>query len=524
MGGVNFSGIASGLDTDLIIQSLLVNQQLRVDAINTRIEDDATRRRAFTDVKTSLDTFQDLVNDFSDEVFENRTIESTDESVLTATADGDSTLAQYDIVVNQLATRSVATFGAAQGSANAVIGAGSLNINLQGGESFNVTLTDSGSTLTDLRTAINDQYGSDLQASIIEVNPGSFELVVSTLNTGADFEILDDGDAGQSNIVGFSNAGPITTEQSAQNASFTLDGINITRAGNEITDVLEGVEFTLRGTGSTNLGIETDLDRIVSDFQEFANGYNDVLSQIDRVTNRETGVLAGDNDLNGLRTSLQGFITRFVPNIDQINIRSGGEVGITSLSQIGFETNSRTGAISVDAEDLRTALEDNFTEVQNLVLGNSTSSNPNVALSSNTGNAFSGTITLDTIADTASFDGSTPEALIRNGNILSTQSDSSFSGFIFSAGAASSSVTLQVSAGLANILDQQLETFTSFSGVINDRTSTIDSRTRSLERDLGRAEDRLENERQRLTIVFSRAEQAISALQGLQASLGAQTA
>ena len=170
MAGVNFSGIASGLDTDLIIQSLLVNKQLRVDGINTRISEEAARKRALGDVKTSLNTFQGLVNNFGDDVFSNRTVTSTNEEALTAKADGTSDLAEHEIVISQLATRSVATFGQAQSSATAVIGAGDLTVNLAGGDSLAVSLTDPNSTLTDLRQAINDQHGDKLQASIIEVS------------------------------------------------------------------------------------------------------------------------------------------------------------------------------------------------------------------------------------------------------------------------------------------------------------------------------------------------------------------
>ena len=536
MAGISFSGIASGLDTELIIESLLVRQQSRINSISSRVDDENAKKRALNDVKGALERFEGTISGLVEDGFQNRQVESGDEDVVTAEAGETASLGEQEIEVSTLARRSVALIGKAQSSATAQIGAGTLAVNLQGGDSFNFTLTDATATLTDLAQEINDQAGDTFQTDVIEVDPGSFQLVLSTKDTGASVNIQDDTNGGgSSTLSGFdatfldaaqTNSNGITTEQTGQNASFTVNGVSISRASNEIDDVLQGVTLTLRGVssgGSTTLKIDSNEDEIIAKLDEFVNGYNDVLSQIDRVTERETGVLRGDPDLQGLKSNLRSLITRFVPNIDQINLRDDGSVGLTSLSQIGFETDEKTGRLNIDKDELKEALEDNFQEVQNLFLGGSTSSNPNVSLSANVGQAFSGQIALDTINDTATIDGQS-FALNRVGETLSFGQDTPYAGIILIAGGVSSSnVTLEISAGLASVVEDQVGRFTDFSGIINDRTRGIDSKTRGLDKQLEQAEDRLESERARLTRVFSQAEQAISALQGLQASLGAQT-
>jgi len=536
MAGINFSGIASGLDTELIIQSLLVRQQSRIDSINDRVDTEESRKRAFNDVKGALERFEGIIGSLVEDGFQNRQATTGDEDVVTATADGTSSLGEQEIQVSALARKSVALIGQAQSSATDQIGAGSLTVNLEDGSAYTFTLSDAGSTLTDLAQLINDQESETFQADVIEVQSGSFQLVLSTKDTGAAADIKDDAaGAGSSALSGFdgtfldagqANSNGVTTQQTGQDASFTINGVQISRATNEIDDVLQGVTLNITGEssgGPTTLKVDSNIDEITEKLNEFVNGYNDVLSQIERVTDRSTGVLSGDTDLLGLKNDLRSFITRFVPNIDEINLRDDGSVGLTSLSQVGFETNEKTGRLSIDTEDLKEALEDNFNEVESLFLGGSTSSNPNISLGSNVGLAFSGQISLDTANDTALIDGQTIN-LDRNGDILTAPSGSSFSGLSFLTGGVSASgVTLEVSAGLASILEKQLDRFTDFSGVINDRTRGIDSRTRDLDKRLERAGERLESERTRLTRVFAQAEQAISALQGLQASLGAQT-
>ena len=527
MSAVNFGGLASGLDTNLIIESLLIRQQQRVDSITTRIGEQEKRKTAFNDVKGALDTFQGIVDNFTDEVFKKRDVKSADEAIITATADEDSALGEYEIEVEQLATRSSVNVGAALSSATAQVGAGTLNLENDGGDTFAVTLADGASTLTDLKDAINDQHGEKLQASIIEVSSGSFQLVVNSKDTGAALNVQND--TGNSSITGFTDngfdAGGINTNQTGVDSRIVLNGVTITRDSNEIDDVLQGVTLDLNkaedGT-KVKVSIEKNLDDAVEQFDELVKGYNDILTRIDKVTNSENGVLRGDSDLRRLKRDLQSTITRFVPNSDQINIRDDSSVGFTSLSQLGFKTDTTTGELSLDQTKIKEALEDNFDEVKNLFMGAFTTSNSNVTLGVN-GADFSGEVTVDTVNDTATIDGNTFN-LDRNGELLSFQDGSDYEGITFIDNIGTdNNVTFQLSAGLGAILEDTVKEFTGFSGLINDRTSTIDDRTRSMERDLDRAQDRVETERTRLTQIFARSEQAISTLQGLQSSLGTQS-
>lgn len=536
MAGINFGGLSSGLDTNLIIESLLVNQQKRVDNISKLIEDGDTRKRALNDVKGALSRFDSSLSDFGEEAFGNRKVTSGDDSIFTASADETSDLGDHEITVNNLASRSVVTVGQAQSSASATIGAGTLNLNFDNASSISVTLSDSGSTLSDLANEINDQHGETVQASIVEVSSGSFQLVLSAKETGADLNMKDETDGAQSSsISGFdgtfldaaqTNSGGISRTQDGENSEIVLDGITISRSSNEIDDVLTGVTLTLKGesTGSpTSLKIDTDFDEVTDKVDDFVKGYNEVLSQIDRVTNPENGVLRSDPDLRGLKNKMQSMITRFIPNIDTFNVRDNGDTGYTALSQLGFKSDQKTGALSFDKEDFKEALEENFEEISNLFLGQSSTTNQDLSVVANTGVSFSGQIQLDAINDTATIDGVTYN-LERNSNSLTFASGSTYEGLTFFDGSSGTgTATLDIAAGLTSLISDETEKFSSFTGVLSDRVTTIDDRKRGLEDQLDRARDRLESERTRLTAVFAKAEQAISSLQGIQSSLGAQS-
>jgi len=535
MAGINFGGLASGLDTNLIIESLLVNSQRRADAISDSIAEGESKKRALNSVKSALSSFDDILGGLDEDVFGNRDVTSADESIITATAGADSALGEHEIKVNNLAQRSVVTVGLAQSSATDVIGAGTLNLEFEdSANDLSVTLSDSGSTLTDLKTAINDQHGDTVQASIIEVSAGSFQLVLSAKDTGLDLNIKDEGDgATSSTVAGFdttfrdvtqTNSGGVARTQDGLNSSITLDGIDISRSSNEIDDVLDGVTLTLnkKSTESVNLKIESNFDDLTEGLQGFVDGYNKVLTEVASATNPETGILKSDSDLNGLVREFKSKITRFVGNIDKLNpTRANGDDSFTSLAQIGFETDRKSGELSFDKTELEEALETSFTEVKNLFLGGYSSDNANIT-SSNRLAGFSETVSLDIDNLEATIDGTT-YSLTNDSGTLSFAENSGFESLFFYTGGATGTATIDFASGLSGTLEAETERFSSFSGIIADRTTRIDESSRRLDKDLVRAQDRIESERTRLTATFARAEQAINSLQALSASLGAQS-
>lgn len=437
----------------------------------------------------------------------------------------EAALGDYEITVQNLAQRSVATIGGKLGSATEAIGAGSFTLQ-SGSTNYSVTLTDGASTLTDLREAINDQYGEDLQANILEVDPGQFQLVVSTKQAGQSVDIVEG--VGNSELTGFSNAtfttpGVVKT-QFGENAEFTVDGVAISRESNTISDVIDGVKLELSGESQvgqiSSLKITADTEGMINGLKEFQKGYNDVLDQINRLTG-EDGALENDSTVRSLITDFRALASRSITGVSALNQRDDGSTGFTLLSQLGFSTNTDTGKLDLDEEELEEVLNDNFDEVKNIFLGGSQSSNANASIVSNLPN-FSGSFTFDASTGIATIDGQNV-TMNQNGNIFTFDQDSEYFGLIIEANTSATNIQFDVSAGVGKSFEDLSERYTSTNGFISSRTDSANSRKRSLETDLDRAEQLVEQERQRLTRVFAEAEQAISSLQGLQASLGSQT-
>ncbi|MCB1053155.1 MAG: flagellar filament capping protein FliD, partial [Acidobacteria bacterium] len=420
---INFSGAASGLDTNLIIDALLSVKQQKVSALKSKVSTLNLKRSSLDDLKGVLNSLKDKADKLGQNVLGKRSTQVSDSDIFTATADSNAQVGDYSIVVNNLAQQSTATVGGKVAAASEIIGAGTLTIDTDGGNSYSVTLTDPNSTLADLRQAITDQHGAALNANVIEVTPGQFQLAVTSKTAGANQNI-----AVSSNYSGFSTsanfaASGVTNTQIGEDADITVDGINIKRTSNKIDDVISGVTLQLKQESAVtqSLSVAVNNDDVVKGLQEFADAYNSALDKINELSGIG-GRFSGDSSLRNIKSELQKIATRFVSNVDQINQREGGETGFTALSQIGFKTDQKTGKLSIDTTVLKDALTDHFDEVVNLFGGGSKSSNANISVLTSPITPFSGAVSLDTINDTATIGGQTYN-LTRNGNILSFGSD-----------------------------------------------------------------------------------------------------
>ena len=214
---------------------------------------------------------------------------------------------------------------------------GKMHIDI-GGVSADIDYTDS-MTLRQLKDAINknDTLKDVVTANIVEESDGNFKLVLNPLGDkdGADITISDNNSGLDSKLVKGSSDmsdGGMSEVQTARDASFTYNGIALTRSTNEIDDIITGVTLTLlKDGGSANIKIEQDKDAIKEELQNFVDGYNSMMEQLDKMTladkeEQKVGIFSGDSSIR----SMGREITKILMEYDD----SG-----RSLSQYGIELN-----------------------------------------------------------------------------------------------------------------------------------------------------------------------------------------
>ncbi len=234
-------------------------------------------------------------------------------------------------------------------------------------------------TLEELVTEINNAAGG-VTATIINdgdaTNP--YRIVLTSDTTGSSGGITIDQDQSVLDLDNSSGTGGTTTLQTAQDASFKVDGLSITKSSNTVTDVLEGVTFTLKkaaGTGNSyTLTVSNDTDAIKSNIKTMIDAYNEIINHINSNSGYDTEQNKGQPLFN---ESLTRSVKRRLSAVITAGI-SGLSPDTKALSQVGVET-GKDGTLTLDESVLSSKLTSDFADVRALFIDDSETSIEGVA-------------------------------------------------------------------------------------------------------------------------------------------------
>ena len=346
----SFSGLATGLDTDAIVSSLVAVESLPIRRLEQQQADNSSIRFRLDTIRGRLDTLKTNLEglDTRAEVLATGTT-SSDESVLTVSATGGASLGTYDVTVANLATAERTysnTFADIDGTG--LFGTGTLTIQVGSGDAVDVTV-DGTTSLNNLATAIND---ADAGVSAAVIFDGTnYRLQVAGEATGLENAITFTESAGLS--LGLDD--PVNEVVAADDARFTIDTLSMTRPTNQVVSAIPGVTLDLQDTGSSTVRVDRDPEALLTKVRDFVDAYNSVTNGINAEfvftgAARTGDSLNGDSTLRGLQSQL-GF--------DAVQPLSGIPAGdFSTLAQLGIST-SQTGALELDESIFTSALDSN---------------------------------------------------------------------------------------------------------------------------------------------------------------------
>jgi flagellar hook-associated protein 2 len=360
---IGFSGISTGADWNSIINQLLAIERRPLDSLEVREYEINQQISDYGQLKSAIDTFQSTVEDLTDStglaMFSTST---TDESVVTVSADETAAVSSYDIVVNSLASGDKLASSAYADTGTAV-GTGTLSITVDG-STLDLTVDASNNTLAGLRDAINsDADNPGVVATILNESGGS-RLILTSSETGAANAISvsysdDDGNDTDENglsrlfYIGAGGDGLAEQIETAQDASLTIDGFSVTSASNSVTGAITGVTLELVAAGSASVGITRDNSGIEEKIQGLVDAYNTLMEEFDAM---EESSLENDSSLRRMK---QGFV-------DILSQSATVDGADAYLFEIGV-TRDKEGVLSLDSSDLADALANDFDRVSQIL-------------------------------------------------------------------------------------------------------------------------------------------------------------
>ena len=212
---------------------------------------------------------------------------------------------------------------------------GSINIDFGAwnGNSFSVN-TNKASQSVQVNSANNNLSSlaeslsaiDGVNAAVTDKGDGTFSLIINS-HTGAKnalrFTVTEEsGDAG---LAQFDTASNNASKQvvSATDATINLNGVNITRSSNVISDLFDGYEFRINSTTSAAASVQSNTDSNIAyaKTKEFVDMFNGVYSTLNALTKRgidgEESVLARDLTANTLKRKLRSLVAAELPDLVQ---------------------------------------------------------------------------------------------------------------------------------------------------------------------------------------------------------------
>ncbi len=397
MSSITSAGVASGIDFESIITASVeakkqqLNSKLTTNKQNSKLE--------LTGVgllKSNLSTFKDLCDKIGKEnSFNKRSVtikQDATNPVFTCETKDDASNGNYNIAVTQLAQTT--TFSTSVADSTAKLGAGTLKFAIGSGsesKSFSIEVEED-DTLETLRNKINsaaDSFG--VTANILTLEDGTSKFVLDSGNTGdkyRNFRISAEGSANlnqfqarvskdeNGNLIGKGNMDLV---QIGQDAKITVDGAVLTSDNNVFDDKIKGLKITVNRLSDTqtvknedgteseafksnSLSISTDVSALKTQVQDFLNLYNELRTNLDNLSKRNTytdgkcnddgGYLAGDSTCTTIKSMLSNVFSSFKIDSSEMD----------NLFSMGIKMDN-DGNLSLDSTKFEEALKNNYEQV-----------------------------------------------------------------------------------------------------------------------------------------------------------------
>lgn len=580
------TGGASQIDTKTLVEALVAARRqpaVRLETVDKALDKQTEAlnqlKTLFTKLQTAADTLRNPpgVGVDAKNIFQYRTVSLSsatgasasnyvDVTVTPGAAAQSYTIDSITTIAKQTKQQSGDILIADATTASAVTAAtpglfqpGTVNIRAVDGTVGGIPITlNAGDSLSAVASKFNEVSSrTGIQATVLTVAPGTYKLLFSATKTGTTygFDLNATAPAPGAGIESdpsgvFAQFGAISTPQSAANASFSINGVPLTRESNSISDVIDKVTFTLKqpsaAAGIITADVIPDTTLASNAVTAFADAYNDFRlfasnqSQMgDDGKPKETSVLYNDPIFRNMIDGVSTEITRVVAGITGSNPSILADIGVTIDNFAGDDENPATkNILTVDPDALKSALLSNFDGVRKVFEYTQTSSDVNFATfkrSNNLNNITGFQLVIDRTAGTYKATYTDPVAglttvdltgnAISGGGVgLKGQSGTIFEGseFVY-AGTGDATIDVTITQGFGdrfyNLMDTYLDSST---GVLTQEiTGIADSKKRNTD-EIKSIDEKLTSYREQLIAQYAKLESAISSANQILQLLDAQ--
>jgi flagellar hook-associated protein 2 len=255
-----------------------------------------------------------------------------------------------------------------------------------------LTLTSTTNNAADIATPTGTQFSNTITVAATATTPAGIVAAINSANLGISAQLVNTGNIATpyrimvTGATGASNAFSLTSLkqgggevdgvsfgkklQSSLDATFNVNGMDMTSSNNTVTDAIAGATLNLKATTTTNtpanLVFSRDTSSISSKLDALVTAYNDANTMLGVVSDPKSTVetygatLVGNSIVGSVRSQMRQLIS------GNSTTPAGG---LSALRDIGFNIDQK-GVLSIDKTKLDNSLKNNFDSVVTLVTGN----------------------------------------------------------------------------------------------------------------------------------------------------------
>lgn len=369
MAGISSLGIGSGvLTSDLVDQLVAAERKPTENRLAQKTQQSEAMLSAYGKLRSAITELRLPMRQLSSaDNLKAFSATSSNENIGVSVDSTKASRGSYSLNVTSLASaQALASQAVFADKDSASVGQGTLKLSV-GDKVKEITIDSSNNTLQGMANAINEA-NAGVSAGIIDTGNG-YQLVMSADDTGTAnaVSISATEEAGAEGLARFafdtaaSESNPDMVETiAAEDAVMEINGIAVTRSSNSFENVIDGLSFDIKEIGTSTVTVNQDVGAVTDRVQGFVDKFNALQSTIDSLAgfNSDAGVgslLTGDSTVRALQGELRQVLTGVVPGLENANVRSFADIGIS--------TDPKTGNLEFDRDEFETQLENNPDDV-----------------------------------------------------------------------------------------------------------------------------------------------------------------
>ncbi|NWN91759.1 flagellar filament capping protein FliD [Marinobacter adhaerens] len=344
MAGISSLGIGSGvLNSDLVDQLVAAERKPTETRLTQKTQRAETMLSAYGKLRSAVTELRLPMRQLSaPDNLKAFSASSSNDDIGVSVDSAKASRGSYSVEVKNLASaQALASQTVFSDKGGSSVGQGSLQLSV-GDKVTDITIDASNDTLQGLANAINDA-DAGVSAGVIDTGNG-YQLVMSADETGTanGVSISATEDVGSEGLARFAfdvdapEANPAMKQTiAASDAVMEINGIEVRRSENTFENVIDGLTFDVKETGTSTITVNQDLGAVSDRVQGFVDKFNALQSTIDGLAGfnaeaEQGSVLTGDATVRGIQNQLRSILTGIVPGMENQSVRSLADVGITT--------------------------------------------------------------------------------------------------------------------------------------------------------------------------------------------------